>query len=159
VNGVSSVLQEHHAVPRRFGGSDDDVNLVTLCANCHEAVEKIYDEGFYKRLGIDSPELPEPDPGSMEQAIKIVEAFVDECVATDDGGFVKTSIFYNTFCNYVQSHYHRNPPSRAIVGRALSQSERVDIQGAQKRLDGDIVRIYRPARFTERGQSFAEPGR
>jgi len=38
------VLQSHHIVPRRHGGSDDSENIVTLCANCHAAVEKIYTE-------------------------------------------------------------------------------------------------------------------
>jgi hypothetical protein len=151
-----NVLQEHHAVPRRFGGSDDNVNVVTLCANCHEAVEKIYDEAFYKRLGIESPELPEPEPGSMEQSVKIVEAFVNECVETERGGFVKTDTFYECFCNFARSHFSRHPPSREIVGKALSQSERIDIEGAQKRVDGGVVRIYRPAELTERGWAFAD---
>lgn len=47
-----TVLQEHHIVPKRHGGSDDDENLVDLCASCHQAVEKIYDKRFYKKLGV-----------------------------------------------------------------------------------------------------------
>ena len=43
------VLQEHHLVPRRLNGSDGDENLVTLCANCHTAVEAIYDDEFWDR--------------------------------------------------------------------------------------------------------------
>ena len=44
------VLQQHHLVPRRLNGKDNDENLVTLCANCHEAIEKIYDETFWDRV-------------------------------------------------------------------------------------------------------------
>lgn len=40
-------LQEHHIVPKRHGGTDSDENLVTLCAGCHQAVERIYDERFF----------------------------------------------------------------------------------------------------------------
>lgn len=47
---VPNSLETHHIVPRRFGGSDQPENLVTLCADCHAAVEKIWDVGFYERL-------------------------------------------------------------------------------------------------------------
>jgi len=43
-------LEEHHVVPQRFGGSDLPENLVTLCASCHAAVERIWDDDFYRRL-------------------------------------------------------------------------------------------------------------
>jgi hypothetical protein len=43
------VLEEHHLVPDRWGGSDSEENLVTLCANCHRAIEKIYDSDFWDR--------------------------------------------------------------------------------------------------------------
>lgn len=44
--------QVHHIVPRRFDGSSEDENLVTLCASCHQAVEKMYDARFYDELGV-----------------------------------------------------------------------------------------------------------
>ena len=43
------VLQQHHIVPRRHGGDDGEDNLVTLCANCHEAIEKIYSEDRWEQ--------------------------------------------------------------------------------------------------------------
>lgn len=45
-----SVLQAHHVVPRRFNGSDRGHNLITLCANCHELIEKIYNDNFYRNI-------------------------------------------------------------------------------------------------------------
>jgi len=47
-------IEQHHIVPRRFGGSDDGENLVGLCASCHAAVEKLYDGRFYDQLGVES---------------------------------------------------------------------------------------------------------
>lgn len=47
------VLQEHHIVPKRYDGSDRDENLVWLCASCHQAIEKLYDDSFYERLGVE----------------------------------------------------------------------------------------------------------
>jgi len=44
------VLEEHHKVPQRLGGSNEDRNLVVLCANCHRAVEAIYDDEFWDRI-------------------------------------------------------------------------------------------------------------
>lgn len=63
-------LEEHHIVPRRFGGGDLDDNLVTLCASCHSALEKIYDDSFYKRLGVEKE-------GNEEIVLKEVDSFVD----------------------------------------------------------------------------------
>lgn len=55
--------QEHHIVPKRYGGSDKSKNLVTLCAGCHQAVEKIYNKRFYQELGVEqSHELFDPEP-------------------------------------------------------------------------------------------------
>lgn len=49
---ASHVLEEHHAVPQRLGGSDADENTYYLCGSCHNALEEIYDDDFYRRLGI-----------------------------------------------------------------------------------------------------------
>jgi len=52
-------LEQHHIVPQRFDGSDDDENLVTLCASCHAAIEKLYDRRFYDKLGVKKPRGPD----------------------------------------------------------------------------------------------------
>lgn len=54
-------LQTHHIVPRRYGGSDNPENLVTLCAGCHQAIEHLYDDAFYHRLKIKSSDFPIDD--------------------------------------------------------------------------------------------------
>lgn len=48
------VLEDHHIVPRRFGGSDAEENIVTVCPTCHQKLEKMYDKRFYDRLGVDT---------------------------------------------------------------------------------------------------------
>jgi hypothetical protein len=48
----SNILEVHHAVPQRLGGSDIEENTYSLCGSCHNAVEEIYDDGFYQRLGV-----------------------------------------------------------------------------------------------------------
>lgn len=35
----STDLHVHHIVPRRLGGTADDINLITLCSKCHGAWE------------------------------------------------------------------------------------------------------------------------
>lgn len=45
-------LQSHHIVPRRYDGSDVDENLVDLCPNCHDKLERLYDARFYDELGV-----------------------------------------------------------------------------------------------------------
>jgi hypothetical protein len=64
-------LEQHHIVPKRFNGSDDDENLVTLCASCHAAIEKLYDRRFYEELGV-------------EKQIDDTACGLDGCTATAD---------------------------------------------------------------------------
>jgi len=46
-------LEEHHIVPKRFGGGDGTVNIVTVCEKCHNKLERLYDKRFYEHFGID----------------------------------------------------------------------------------------------------------
>jgi len=43
-------LEEHHVVPRRMGGEDEEENLLTLCPTCHRKVENKYSERFYEQI-------------------------------------------------------------------------------------------------------------
>lgn len=43
-------LQQHHALPQQYGGNDDLENQYLLCANCHQALERIYDDNFWQRV-------------------------------------------------------------------------------------------------------------
>lgn len=49
--GNPDILEQHHIVPKRFGGSDTDANLVELCPSCHQAIESLYDERFWTAVG------------------------------------------------------------------------------------------------------------
>lgn len=49
--GDDRVIHEHHIIPRRFGGSDDDENLLPLCPTCHVIVEETWDKEFYEAVG------------------------------------------------------------------------------------------------------------
>lgn len=51
--GGQGVLETHHIVPRRLGGTDADDNLVDLCPTCHQRLERLYDDEFYRKLGVD----------------------------------------------------------------------------------------------------------
>lgn len=42
------VIEEHHKLPRRYGGPDSEVNTILLCANCHRALESAYDNQFWE---------------------------------------------------------------------------------------------------------------
>jgi len=48
--GGEGVLETHHIVPRRFGGSDEAENLVDLCPTCHQKLERLYDRRFYEEV-------------------------------------------------------------------------------------------------------------
>lgn len=39
-------MQVHHIIPVSEGGSDDNINLITLCKHCHTKVHQIGWEGY-----------------------------------------------------------------------------------------------------------------
>jgi len=73
------ILEEHHIVPRRFDGSDDDENLVRVCPTCHEKLERLYDDRFYDELGVENSDPEDSDGEIIHTRIK-----------KEDGGEVLT---------------------------------------------------------------------
>lgn len=51
-NGIGKVLEVHHIIPRRRGGSDKPSNLICLCHNCH--INKVHsnknDNKYFREL-------------------------------------------------------------------------------------------------------------
>jgi len=45
-----NVLEQHHRIPARFGGTDRKENLVTVCANCHSVLERTFNRNFWNRV-------------------------------------------------------------------------------------------------------------
>lgn len=135
-----NVLQEHHIVPRRYGGGDSDDNLITLCANCHEAVEKIYDDDFYARAGYSTPS--ECDSVSRQRAVEIADRFLAECddISVGDGVVAKQTL-YDRFGEWASDKGNIGLMARNIFGRAL-MSARDDIAATQRRIDGDATNVY-----------------
>lgn len=77
-------MEQHHILPRRFGGGDNEDNLVTLCASCHRGIESIYDKQFWASVGL--------RPSSDEHS---VEEFADRRLAFDEsyGATPKTQVY------------------------------------------------------------------
>lgn len=49
--GDDRVVHHHHIIPRRFGGSDAEENLLSVCPTCHAIVERTWNDEFYDALG------------------------------------------------------------------------------------------------------------
>jgi hypothetical protein len=87
------VLEQHHKIPARFGGTDKDENLAMLCANCHTVLERLYNESFWERVGdlsFDATEADSdqallgfvPEKSGDEQAVVSDEQPLDELAST-----------------------------------------------------------------------------
>jgi len=63
----TELLETHHIVPSRYGGSDDAENLVDVCPNCHQKLERLYGNRFYEKLGI---EVPDAEVDEQEFTVK-----------------------------------------------------------------------------------------
>jgi len=63
--GSEEQIESHHILPQRFGGPDDDENLVDVCRDCHEKIEKVYDQSFWSKIEISKAEY-EPDYRNLD---------------------------------------------------------------------------------------------
>lgn len=43
-------ISRHRLIPKRFGGSDDEKNVINVCSNCHRTLRDVYDNGFWNRV-------------------------------------------------------------------------------------------------------------
>jgi len=82
----SVVLEKHHLIPNRFNGPDGQDNLVTLCANCHRAVESMYDSEFWSKMPqyIDNEPLRQFDSDSNQVAFQILASLGSDIVDGHD---------------------------------------------------------------------------
>lgn len=74
------LLEEHHIIPRRYGGPDGDDNLVALCPKCHDAIERIYDDQFFDALGVEG----EQSATQEEEEAYTVQCEWRTCTASAD---------------------------------------------------------------------------
>jgi len=74
----------HHLIPRRYGGSDDDDNVVILCANCHTAIEQLYNRSFWEKArsipdhkfnDLDSQNIGRPEKLGSELQSEVLELY------------------------------------------------------------------------------------
>lgn len=127
-------MEEHHVLPRRFGGSDVDKNLVTLCASCHQAVESIYDKRFWTSVGL--------RPSDSEHT---VEEFVDRRLSIDEAhGPVPKAELYAEYSEWCQAG-NIDPVSQQKFTKELTRldgigSEKTYVEGKQCRCYTGVAR-------------------
>lgn len=134
------VLEEHHKVPRRFGGGDSAENLVTLCANCHTAVEAIYDDGFFERAQYTAPN--DTEAVGLKNFKDQLVTFLEECDDVVASGVVAKQNLYQRYTDWADENGHAEVPAHNIFGRALNGIERYDITSTQRRIQGQITGVY-----------------
>ena len=137
------VLEEHHIIPRRHGGSDDPENLVTLCANCHRAIETLYDDDVFRKLGA-APIRSAAEQRADQQAVReAVSRFLRECDRVSPGadGWATKRAVRELFAEWGEHNDVNVDPTPRQFGVALADL-RDDVDGSQRRVDGGVVRVY-----------------
>jgi 5-methylcytosine-specific restriction endonuclease McrA len=66
--GSTSGLAVHHILKARFGGSDDDSNLVTVCSRCHALLDRPGYEGYRAEAPAATPRRRQPREKLVEPA-------------------------------------------------------------------------------------------
>lgn len=131
-------MEDHHLVPRRFGGDDADANMVRLCASCHRAIESIYDDEFWASVGV------RPATGD-----DTVAEYIDRVLAVDESHdpVPKKRLYshYKTWCE-------RGEMDPATQQRFTKQLTQLTGVGAKKvYVDGEQQRCYTGVRRSMRG--------
>lgn len=135
--GNSDVLERHHIVPRRFGGSDNGENLVDLCPTCHRAVETLYDSRFYDELGV-----KKPNTNPVEGQCEMLECTADATIKlSGNGGELRVCGGHNQ-CGFDNCELQAvNTISTNGVPAPICDSHRVCSKRGCKSCDTKIYRV------------------
>lgn len=134
-----NVLQDHHILPRRHGGGDSDENLVTLCANCHAAVEQIYDDEFYERAGYSAADYSLcVDPDAAE---KHIQQFLETCDGVGFEGLVAKRALYDKYCEWADDNDAPRPAPN-VFGKVVVNYDDKEIEASQRRIEGTRTNVY-----------------
>jgi len=144
-----NVLQTHHILPRRHGGGDSAENLVTLCANCHVAVERIYDDSFYQRIDISKGDASKADVSKEDctdsiefnTAKKHIGEFFDKCDDVTFSGMVMKQVLYDKYCEWADANNAPRPP-RNTFGEVVVNHDDNGIEAVRRRVNGQREYVY-----------------
>jgi len=144
-----NVLQTHHILPRRHGGGDSAENLVTLCANCHVAVERIYDDGFFQRIITSEVDTSRSDISKedctdsvdYDTAKKHIGEFFDKCDDVTFSGMVMKQALYEKYCEWADANNAPRPP-RNIFGEVIVNHNNDEIEAVRRRVNGQREYVY-----------------
>lgn len=125
-------LEEHHIIPERYGGNDENENIVTVCLNCHQALESLYTDrvfGQIEQLILRNNGHPKIERGRTPTGFRRGDSIVDwepdhddcfkEAVAAvklrDNGLLLKeieerTGISTSTISDLYRNHYRKYKP-------------------------------------------------
>ncbi len=67
----NGITESHHIVPRRFGGSDSEENLVDVCPTCHSKLESLYNKRFYQEISLFTPPDERYEQGVIDATISV----------------------------------------------------------------------------------------
>jgi phage/plasmid-associated DNA primase len=130
------MLQQHHIIPRFLDGPDSEENTTTLCANCHQAVEQMYDQKFYQDI----------KEKFSEKIAESVLDFHEHCLnEVDCGGRVEERKMYQMYLRYCE-----NRDIRPLMRKEFDQQMRSKITEPMQILETSTKRrtYYRGIRPT-----------
>jgi len=122
-------MEQHHILPRRFGGGDEDENIVTLCASCHNAVESIYGQSFWASVGL----RPSANRDSLEE---YVDRRLDFDASHPPAPKCRLYERYRQWCK----NGNADPVSRHKFSRRLARVE--DVTSERVYIDNERYRCF-----------------
>jgi recombinational DNA repair protein (RecF pathway) len=152
-NDNTNVHQEHHVIPKRYGGEEIQGNTVTLCANCHQAVESLYNDRFFEMLDVESVE-PWNEASLQTTAI---QEFVDEVLSMDNTSYVRSAKLRDVYQRYAEIN-GLPQISKGVFGRELLGLQDYEIYKSRKRISGERARVYSGIKIAESASKYVPEG-
>jgi len=120
-----NVLEKHHRIPQRFGGTDSDENIVTVCANCHSVLERVFNRDFWRRV-----KMIEFDAEKTNQQSKLAKAGPGTNSSTNHSQTLKSS----------QGGDRREYEGLDGLAKKIVDEERLnDIRSNENNIDKDLL--------------------
>lgn len=123
------VIEQHHPFPRRHlpTGFHDAFPLAILCSNCHNRIERLYDDYFFEQIGVNTgiekqdTDTDSEHPQSLPTVRELIKDFVDEECRYSEGATTRHQPLNRTFYKYLDRRGYEYNATHNCIHRTIDE--------------------------------------
>lgn len=122
------IIERHHVYPRRHHPTRLQLafEVINVCSNCHNRVERLYDDYFFNRIGINTGLVKiDEDDSETARNDRTIRPFVIEFVKKScghrEGDSTPSNFLIKTFYNLLEGEEYEYNGSNTVILRIVDE--------------------------------------